>query len=134
MGKTLLTPRHSLNAFFRSPSQLNLRTSGSQQKLTAHFAFSSIHKLKFDVYHETRQTSQLFSPDQFRCGFIHSTCNTRFSATVKRVRCRHGYFTNLMRNTTEEVMIIKHVLLQTIHAQNTCQVCFEMGKAICSGY
>ncbi len=26
---------------------------------------SSIHKLKFDVYHEARQTSQLFSPDRF---------------------------------------------------------------------
>ncbi len=46
MGKAFLTPRHSLNAFFRSPSQLDVRTSGSQQKLTAHFAFSSIHKLK----------------------------------------------------------------------------------------
>ncbi len=33
--------------FFRSPSQLNVRTGGSQQKLTAHFAFSNIHKLKF---------------------------------------------------------------------------------------
>ncbi len=51
MGKTLLNPRHSLNAFFRSPSQLDVRTGGSQQKLTAQFAFSSIHKLKFDVYH-----------------------------------------------------------------------------------
>ncbi len=50
MGKTLLTPRHSLNAFFRSPSQLNVRTGRSQQKLTAHFAFNSIHKLKFDVF------------------------------------------------------------------------------------
>ncbi len=25
MGKTLLTPRHSLNAFFRSPSRLDVR-------------------------------------------------------------------------------------------------------------
>ncbi len=50
MGKALLTPRHSLNAFFRSPSQLNVRTGGSQQKLTAHFVFSSIHKLKFVWY------------------------------------------------------------------------------------
>ncbi len=44
MGKTLLTPRHLLNAFFRSPSQLDVRNGGSQQKLTAHFAFSSINK------------------------------------------------------------------------------------------
>ncbi len=86
MGKTLLTPRHSLNAFFRSPSQLNVRTGGSQQKLTAHFALSSIHKLKFDVYHEARQSSQLFSPDRFRrlwwrgsarqwvkCHFVYTT-------------------------------------------------------------
>ncbi len=33
MGKTLLTPRQSLNAFSRSPSQLNVRTGGSQQGL-----------------------------------------------------------------------------------------------------
>ncbi len=52
---------------FRSPSQLDVRTGGSQQKLTAHFAFCSIHELKFDVYHEARQSSQLFSPDRFRC-------------------------------------------------------------------
>ncbi len=26
-----------------------------------------LHKLKFDVYHEARQKSQLFSPDRFRC-------------------------------------------------------------------
>ncbi len=45
VGKTLLTPRNSLNAFFRPPSQLNVRTVGSQQKLTAHFIFNSIHKL-----------------------------------------------------------------------------------------
>ncbi len=45
MGKTLFTPRHSLSAFFRSPSRLDVRTGGSQQKLTAHFAFNSIHKL-----------------------------------------------------------------------------------------
>ncbi len=57
MGKTLLTPRHSLNAFFRSPPQLDVRTCGSKQKLTAHFAFSCIHKLEFDVYHEARQSS-----------------------------------------------------------------------------
>ncbi len=57
MGKTLLTPRHSFNAFFRSPPQLEVRTRGSQQKLTAHFAFSSVHNLKFDVYHEARQSS-----------------------------------------------------------------------------
>ncbi len=25
------------------------------------------HKLKFGVYHEARQSSQLFSPDRFRC-------------------------------------------------------------------
>ncbi len=49
MGKALLTHRHLLNAFFRSPSQLDVRTGGSQQKLTAHFAFSSIHKLNFLV-------------------------------------------------------------------------------------
>ncbi len=29
--------------------------------------FSSIHKLKFDVYHEARQSSLLFSPDRVRC-------------------------------------------------------------------
>ncbi len=54
-----------MNAIFKYPSQLDVRPGGSQQKLTAHFAFSSIHKLKFDVYHEARQTSQLFSPDRF---------------------------------------------------------------------
>ncbi len=27
----------------------------------------ALHKLKFDVYHEARQSSQLFSPDRFRC-------------------------------------------------------------------
>ncbi len=43
-GKALLTPRHSLNAFFRSPSQLDVRTGGSQQKLTAHFALSNIRR------------------------------------------------------------------------------------------
>ncbi len=57
MGKPLLTPRHSLNAFFKSPSQSGVRIGGSQQKLTAHSAFSSIHKLQFDVYHEARQSS-----------------------------------------------------------------------------
>ncbi len=29
--------------------------------------FVPIHKLKFGVYHEARQSSQLFSPDRFRC-------------------------------------------------------------------
>ncbi len=61
VGKTLLAPRHSLNAFFSSPSQLDVRTGGSQQKLTARFAFSSIHKLKFDAYNQARQSSQYTS-------------------------------------------------------------------------
>ncbi len=34
------------------------------EKLTAHFVFSSKHKLKFDVNHEPKQSSQLFSPDR----------------------------------------------------------------------
>ncbi len=29
--------------------------------------YGSIHKLKFDVYQEARQSSQLCSPDRFRC-------------------------------------------------------------------
>ncbi len=29
MGKALLTPRHSLNAFFQIPSQLDARTGGT---------------------------------------------------------------------------------------------------------
>ncbi len=52
----------------QTPSQLDVRTGGSQQKLIAHFAFSSIHNLKFDVYHEARQESQLLSPDWLRFG------------------------------------------------------------------
>ncbi len=30
------------------------------------YGFSSIHELNFGVYHEARQSSQLFSPDRFR--------------------------------------------------------------------
>ncbi len=60
-------PKALIECLLRSPSQLDVRTVGSQQKLTAHFAFSNKHKLKLDVYHEARQSSQLFSPDRFRC-------------------------------------------------------------------
>ncbi len=31
---------------------------------------SSIHELNFGVYHEARQSSQLFSPDRFRCFLV----------------------------------------------------------------
>ncbi len=46
MGKTFLTPRHSLNSFFRSPSQLNVRTGGSQRNGQSAFAFDK--PLSFD--------------------------------------------------------------------------------------
>ncbi len=36
-------------------------------ELKFNMVFIDIHKLKFDVYDEARQTSQLFSPDRFRC-------------------------------------------------------------------
>ncbi len=38
-----------MECLLRSPSKLDVRTGGSQQKLTAHFASSSIRKWKFDV-------------------------------------------------------------------------------------
>ncbi len=66
-GEDVAYPEALIECLFRSPSQLDVRTGGSQQKLTVHFALSSIHKLKFGVYHEARQSSQLFSPDRFRC-------------------------------------------------------------------
>ncbi len=36
----------------------------ASKKLTAHFAFRSINKLRFDVCHEARQSSLLCSPVQ----------------------------------------------------------------------
>ncbi len=66
MKKTLHTPRNLLNAFFfTSPSQLDVRTGGSQRKLTAHFALSGRHKLKFDVYHEPRSRSSCLARTSF---------------------------------------------------------------------
>ncbi len=44
-------------------------------QLTALFAFSSIHQLKFDVYHEARQTSQLFSCCCSSCQIIANIYN-----------------------------------------------------------
>ncbi len=43
--------------FFGSPSQLDVRTGGSQQNRTAHFAFSGIHKFPRGI----RQISIFFS-------------------------------------------------------------------------
>ncbi len=66
-GEDVAYPKALIECLLRAPSQLGVRTGGNQQKLTAHFAFISIHKLTFDAYHEARQSCQLFSPDRFRC-------------------------------------------------------------------
>ncbi len=39
-GEDVAYPKALIECLFRSPSQLDVRTGGSQQKLTAHFAFS----------------------------------------------------------------------------------------------
>ncbi len=44
-----------------------VKTASSLYKFSKWTYLSIIHKLTFDVYHEARQTSQLFSPDRFRC-------------------------------------------------------------------
>ncbi len=66
-GEDIAYPNALIECLLRSPSQLYVRNGGSQQKLTANFAFSGKHKLKFDVNYEARQSSQLFNPDRFRC-------------------------------------------------------------------
>ncbi len=38
-----------------TPSKLDVKAGGSQNKLAAYFAFSSIPKLKFDVHHKVPQ-------------------------------------------------------------------------------
>ncbi len=53
-GEDIAYPKALIECLLRSPSQLDVRTGGSQQKLTVHFALSSIHKLKFDVYRDVR--------------------------------------------------------------------------------
>ncbi len=55
-GEDIAYPLALIGCLLRSPSKMDVRTGGSQQKLTAHFAFSRIHKLKFAAYHEARQT------------------------------------------------------------------------------
>ncbi len=56
-GGDIALPYALIECLLRSPSKLDVRSGESQQKLTAHFAFRSIHKLKFDVYHEARKSN-----------------------------------------------------------------------------
>ncbi len=42
IGEDIAYPLALIECLLRSPSQLDVRTGGSQQKMTAHFAFSSI--------------------------------------------------------------------------------------------
>ncbi len=49
-----------MNAFFGSPSQLDVRTGGSQQNRTAHLAFSGIHKFPRGIRQISICISQVF--------------------------------------------------------------------------
>ncbi len=66
MGNALLIPRHSLNAFFGSPLQLDVRTGGSQQNRTAHFAFSGVHKFPRGIRQISICISQVFRKKETR--------------------------------------------------------------------
>ncbi len=50
-GEDIGYPQALIECLLRSPSKLEVGTGWSQQNLTAHFALSSIPKLKFDVHH-----------------------------------------------------------------------------------
>ncbi len=48
-GEDVAYPLALIECLFRSPSQLDVRTGGRQQNLTAHFAFSSLGETTYST-------------------------------------------------------------------------------------
>ncbi len=89
-GKTLLTPRHSLNAFSEPRPSRTLGTGGSQQKLTTYVACISVPRRKgvqqlisASPYAESEQLSRLTSQcNSLLAIFVGKAC----SATSNELR------------------------------------------------